>query len=73
MSKRRRGLAGLGRPGERFTLKQVRAFRDALDRTGQSDLRPGTCRKVAPGVEVCRNDRGEYRVTSKRIGNRWRV
>lgn len=73
MAKRKRKSYGLGRPGDRLTLKQVRKLRAALDRSGYSDIAAGTCRKVAPGVEICRNDRGEYRVASKRAGNRGRL
>lgn len=65
-------LGGLGRPGDRLTLKQVRKLREQLDRNGQSDIAAGACRKVAQGVEICRNTRGEYRVTSTRDSREYR-
>ena len=74
MARRRRKRRGLGyAAGDRMTLKQVRKLRAQLDRSGYSDIPAGTCRKVAPGVEICRNTRGEYRVTKKREGNRTRI
>ncbi len=61
--KRRKRSRGLGAPGDRLTLKQVRKLRARLSRTGDADLKAGECRKVSGGVTICRNTRGEYRVS----------
>jgi hypothetical protein len=63
--KRKRGL-GHAQIGQRLSLKQVRKLRARLERVGESDLAAGACRKVSPGVEICRNMRGEYHRTTGR-------
>ena len=52
--------------GQRLTPKQVRKLRANLDRHGESDIRKGTCRKVAKGVTICRLNTGAYVRTTKR-------
>lgn len=61
MSRRKR--RGLGSPSERLTMKQVRKLRDGFARRGESDLRPGECRRVHRGArKICRNTFGHYSV-----------
>lgn len=44
-------------------MKQVRKLRDGFARRGESDLRPGECRRVHRGArKICRNTFGHYSV-----------
>lgn len=44
-------------------MKQVRKLRTHLARVGESDLRPGECRRVGHAAKkICRNTFGHYSV-----------
>lgn len=65
MAKRRRGLRG----PKTLTARQINSLRDHLDRVGTADIKIGTCRKVAQGVEICRPEKSVYVRTSQRAGS----
>jgi hypothetical protein len=52
--------------GQRLTPTQVKKLRGNLKRHGESDIKKGTCRKVAKGVTICRLNTGAYVRTTKR-------
>lgn len=52
-----------------LTPTQVKRLRQHLDRIGEGDLQKGTCRKVAPGVEICRIPSGGYFRMGQRAGS----
>ena len=52
--------------GIRLKPQQIVKLRKHLDRVGESDIRIGTCRHVAKGVQICRIARKVYVRTSKR-------
>lgn len=55
---------------KRLSRKQVAKLRKQLDRSGQADIRKGTCRFVAKGgVEICRDKRGSYTMVQMRDGS----
>ncbi len=49
----------------RLKAKQVKALRRSLKRSGQADLRVGSCRRVSKhNTQVCRDSKGYFVSTS---------